>query len=566
MTGIQKRNSLVYRAGIIILLILILQVALLLANNLYSYHITTENAVAAKRSTMTVAIEQIKKDLQAATSILTELSAEYTKNVIDYQDTDELRKYLASIDMANMLDTKISSNPVVECVFFSNPGNDIYLTRYNSQIYWEQKIGIDDYVKQHDDFSNDAIEENWHVEKIGNVYYLMQVYTLNYVNIGVMVKTSRFIDTIESTASEENSQYVFTDTKGNILDPDPILEDRTSLPNDKEIISRFEKKHFVITLPVSGTPLRLSCIEHRTDIYYGLGVIQYLMIAFGLLAVIVVIISMFFLRRQIIKPVQKLVHATKEVERGNLDYRIGGKMTSLEFETLIKSFNNMIKEIKDLKIVSYEEKLDRQRAELKYLQMQLKPHFYLNAINTISSLSLQGKNEEIRRFILALSEYLRYLFTDNLAMVRVKDEIDHAVDYIKLQQIKFPHMVFYMAEVKKESAEYRMPKLLVQTFVENIFKHAYNGEEMLSIFIKAGEVEIESERFAQIIIEDNGDGFGEGYMTGVTEGEECVGIGNVKKTLALTYGRDDLLTLSNVEEGGARVRIRIPKYRREETV
>ena len=560
-----KRKSLVFRTGIMISIILILQVALLLANNLYSYHITTENAVAAQRSTMTVAIEQIKKDLQAATSILTELSSEYTKNVIDYQDTDELKKYLASIDMASMLDTKISSNPVVECVFFSNPGNDIYLTRFNPQIYWEQKIDIDDFVKQHDDYQNDAIEENWHIERIGNAYYLMQVYTLNYVNIGVLLRTNRFIQAIEATSSGETSQYVFTDTEGNILDPDPVLEDKTNLPNDREILSRFEKKYFVITLPISGTPLRLSCIEHRGDIYYGLGVIQYLMIAFGLLAVVVVIISIFFLQKQIIFPVKKLVDATKEVEGGNLDYRIGGRMDSSEFEALMTSFNNMVKEIKTLKIVSYEEKLDRQKAELRYLQMQLKPHFYLNAINTISSLSLQGKNEEIRRFILALSEYLRYLFTDNLAMVRIKDEIDHAVDYIKLQQTKFPHMVFYMAEVKKESAEYRMPKLLVQTFVENIFKHAYNGEEMLSIFIKAEEIKIDGEHFAQIIIEDNGEGFDEGYMAGKAEGGESVGIGNVKKTLALTFGRDDLLTLSNVEEGGARVRIRIPKYRREET-
>ncbi|MFD1905092.1 hypothetical protein ACFSQ7_15160 [Paenibacillus rhizoplanae] len=36
----------------------------------------------------------------------------------------------------------------------------------------------------------------------------------------------------------------------------------------------------------------------------------------------------------------------------------------------------MVSEIKDLKIQSYEEQIEISRAEIKYLQMQIRPHFF----------------------------------------------------------------------------------------------------------------------------------------------------------------------------------------------
>ena len=65
----------------------------------------------------------------------------------------------------------------------------------------------------------------------------------------------------------------------------------------------------------------------------------------------------------------------------------------------------MTQEISALKIQNYEEALERKNAEVKYLQLQLHPHFYLNAITTISSLSMRGENEQIQSFIRAPVSY-----------------------------------------------------------------------------------------------------------------------------------------------------------------
>ncbi len=559
---IKSKGSLVFRTSVLIALILFLQVSLLIANNAYSYSRATQNILDSQKSTMAVALEQARNDLKHSTSILNELSGDYINySDSNFTDKSELNRYFALIDLASQLEAKISNNEMIECLFFSSKINDSQLTRYNSQIFGMQKLEIDDFIKNNKGFENDAIDENWHIVSINGVNYIMQVFSLDTADIGVLIKINHFVQMIENMTDQTKSQYVFADNEGNIIGSGTLtfLSENNKIDNSTDIVTKYEKQYLLITKALGKTPMLLTCIVKRSDVYLGIDVVQWMVILFSLISIFIILVSILYLKKFIITPIKELVIATKEVEKGNLDYQMTEEVSTSEFELLINSFNGMTKEIKTLKILSYEEKIEKHKAELKYLQMQIRPHFYLNAINTISSLSLQKSNEEINKFIIALSNYLRYMFTDNLALVTVKNEVDHAVDYIKLQQIKFPNMIFYMTEINKECTDFLLPKFLIQTFVENIFKHAFYGDNMLSIFIRADYIENAGEEYAKIIIEDNGEGFDESYLNGGSFGKENIGITNIKKTLELTYGRDNLLTLSNNDEGGARVEVRIPK-------
>jgi len=68
------------------------------------------------------------------------------------------------------------------------------------------------------------------------------------------------------------------------------------------------------------------------------------------------------------------------------------------------AFNRLMDEIMKLKIQSYEKQINLQETELKCIKLQIRPHFFLNAMTTISSLSQQGKNKEIESYISALSK------------------------------------------------------------------------------------------------------------------------------------------------------------------
>ena len=79
---------------------------------------------------------------------------------------------------------------------------------------------------------------------------------------------------------------------------------------------------------------------------------------------------------QYLSPFQNLVESMKSIREGNLDYRMTTSYNIEEFYVLSNEFNNMMDEIRSLKIASYEAKIEKQQAELQYLQIQMRPHFF----------------------------------------------------------------------------------------------------------------------------------------------------------------------------------------------
>jgi two-component system, sensor histidine kinase YesM len=558
-----KKKSLIVSISVIIAVILLMTLILCAATTVYSYKVVNKTVVSSQEQTMTLAASQINSELKSATYMLTEAMMDYITNQNNYMNQDSLSQYLASMHLATLLDTKMESNTAVDCVFFSNTSSETLLTRFQSRVKYKEKFAIADFVSNTEGFDNDATSGNWHVVNVNGVYYLQQFYRLRYGGLGVLVNLDNLLSATKAASVERDVQYVFTDLEGTVLagfDSGGLLQTKT-VSNGKKVSFNAEEKFLVVTLNLPDFSMRLSCIKATNGILYGTSWMPYLFILLGLVSIVIIAFSSVYLRRKILVPIGYLMDAIKIIESGNLDYIIAGTADSVEFETLITSFNYMTKEIKNQKIKTYEEAINRQRAELKYLQMQLRPHFYLNAINTISSLSQQGKNKEIQKFITALSDYLRYLFTDAATQATVQSEVEHAVAYIRLQQVKYPNLIFYMSKVEEAARSVPIPKLLIQTFAENIFKHAFDGEKMLSVFIRAQCISDGGADFVRIVIEDSGCGFSEKYLNGVVD-EKSVGIRNIRQTLKLTYGRDDLLLLSNSEQGGARIILLIPKERR----
>lgn len=120
-----------------------------------------------------------------------------------------------------------------------------------------------------------------------------------------------------------------------------------------------------------------------------------------------------------------------------------------------------------------------------------------------------------------------------------------------------------MIEMQEEARQVPVPQFMIQTFVENTFKHAMFVQELLSIFIRVRMELRDDSPFVSIVIEDNGAGFASEWLD-QPEREEAgedggrVGIANIRKTLRLLYKREDLLKLSNIESTGARVELWIP--------
>lgn len=303
----------------------------------------------------------------------------------------------------------------------------------------------------------------------------------------------------------------------------------------------------------------------------GSNMMQALLVIDSALCVILVVLLLIMLQRDVAGPTKELLRANHALADGDTAYRLDSNMAkSREFRVLYDSFNEMAEQIVQLRIQAYDLKLQEEQNKLTMLRAQIRPHSFLNAITTISNMTYMNKPEEIRSYINSFAKFMRYMLNVSAAWTTVEEETQQITNYLKMQQNRFPESVNFTVDYPVELAKKRIPFLMLYTLVENSIKHAMTLYEPLEITIGCHRVEMENFRGICLIEEDNGMGFKQEVLdklqdvnTNMLNTKEHLGLSNVRYTMHLVYGRDDLLRVSNREHGGAHVELWIPDEERE---
>lgn len=146
---------------------------------------------------------------------------------------------------------------------------------------------------------------------------------------------------------------------------------------------------------------------------------------------------------------------------------------------LLQSKNNALLESKFLAA-----KLKLKEQELKYLKMQIHPHFLFNTLNTMYGFALK-KADETPEMILKLSNLLDYLlYQVDKPFVLLLDEINHIKDYIELEKMRFNETLDVSFETENVPENIQIAPMLLLPFIENSFKHGSLQNGVLTINIK----------------------------------------------------------------------------------
>ncbi len=177
----------------------------------------------------------------------------------------------------------------------------------------------------------------------------------------------------------------------------------------------------------------------------------------------------------------------------------------------------------DLKNKFLETQLQLKEQELKFLKMQIHPHFLFNTLNTLYGFTLK-KADEAPDMILKLSNLLDYiLYQVEKPKVLLSDEIQHIEDYVSLEKMRFQNRLIIKFQKEIYNNHVQISPMLLLPFVENAFKHGSqkNGVLEISIFLKTTN----SELIFDI------------YNTAKNENIKKGGIGleNIKKRLNMVY-------------------------------
>lgn len=111
-------------------------------------------------------------------------------------------------------------------------------------------------------------------------------------------------------------------------------------------------------------------------------------------------------------------------------------------------------------------------SELKFLKMQINPHFLFNALNNIYALSVTNSNKT-QESISTLSEMLRYVIYDcEQPKVPLMKELDYIANYIELFKLKSSKSfdISFTTEVADECV--MVAPMLFVPYIENAFKHS----------------------------------------------------------------------------------------------
>lgn len=216
-------------------------------------------------------------------------------------------------------------------------------------------------------------------------------------------------------------------------------------------------------------------------------------------------------------------------------------------------------------IALYENELNKNRIQMDYLQLQIKPHFYLNCLNFIYQMIDLGGYEEAKRMAVTVSDYLRYLFKNSMELVKIGSELMHVENYLKIQKMRYQDAFSYYIEQDEDTCSCMIPPLLIQTFVENAVRHSVSLDRSVEITIVVCAESNELGKGVRISISDMGEGFSGEVLRTLNAGGELagedghrIGIANCLKRIHFFYGGKEQVKFYNNPAGGAVVDIYLP--------
>ncbi|MFC5449847.1 sensor histidine kinase [Paenibacillus aestuarii] len=564
-------KSLRFQIGLGICLIVIPLLVLLIYGDSYATKVVRNQVALANTNLVTLNMREIDQNLTEVDKYLYSMAAVETDlQVLDVSNTDQSQNYyMAKIRLDNRLSSNILNYRNIDSFFVYSIRNDDLLSA-KTNTYYEDfsrvQTQLQSMLQDPKRVEEDCLKK-WCDKEIDGNYYLLHVVKVGNVYIGAWCNVQRLMTSMNMIRFGKTGVAILaTEQFLPMTNKDFALENKIDLREfeDNHQLSGKDGQFLVVGTQSGMGGFHLLAVTPGKEILENLPLLHQMIQAILYGSVIVAILFLFMLRQIILKPLNHILAAMRRIREGNWDTEVASTSRTNEFELMNITFNSMISEIQKLKIDIYEEQINKQRAELRHLQLQINPHFFLNSLNIVYHLARARDYELIEELSLSLVEYFRFMFRSNLKFVRLEEELQHVCNYLKIQEMRFPDYLTFEILASEQLRDVLVPPLLIQTFVENTIKHVVSTQHTtrIGIFIESF---IDDEILIRIT--DTGPGFStdvlQRLITGqmeVNEQGEHIGIWNARRRLALLYEDRADINFSNGdgEYGGATIDISLP--------
>ena len=263
------------------------------------------------------------------------------------------------------------------------------------------------------------------------------------------------------------------------------------------------------------------------------------------------------------KPLLRLREAIVEVSTGDFDHQVE-ITTQDEIGEVAQCFNRMVNSIRELIEKNYVITLQEKESELAALQAQINPHFLYNTLDSLYWQAIEADNEDLAESILALSQLFRLVLNQGQSEVSVSHEIELVSRYLQIQKMRFTKRLEYTIDIDPEISHAKIPKLILQPFVENAIVHGFENMDVPCALTVSGTHEDGRIRFE---IRDTGVGMRQDQIDALWEEEpnqyrkQRIGryaIKNIRERLQRRYQGDFTLEIQSEIGKGTVVILTIP--------
>lgn len=411
-----------------------------------------------------------------------------------------------------------------------------------------------------DDHSLASYNGKWHSITLGSETYLFYMTTVTGRSFSIFIPADALPGSLNEIDIGKNGNIILT------LDHEGLLFETNEPKEEDFLLKAYTHLHY--GTDTTGLPYQIDICFNNLEIFGNVILPQLITSLTIPMICMLLLIYLWYTYNKLISPLHRFSEQLACAGKNNYNsvFDINNSHIA-ELQETSQQFNNLIKEVKLLRFSMYEHEIELQKSDIALLQSQIKPHFYLNCLTTISSMSVLNQNEDIQKMIMLTSRYLRYLFQTNNDYVALALEMDHVCAYMEIQKLRLGDIFRYTTVIDPDAEDALIPPLVLFTFAENSLKHNDLNKNRLDIQIITSLSDSNSGSILTIDIIDNGIGFTEQDFDVIRHQQPKndstgvhVGIYNSIRRIGLMYGDNGNITFSNNPDGGAHIRITLPYF------
>ena len=226
---------------------------------------------------------------------------------------------------------------------------------------------------------------------------------------------------------------------------------------------------FLWTTPLGDGLVMTTLVSGARVRQMALGSLRLVLVAL-IVILIVLLIATVLLVYAALRPIRRLSGHMKEgllesIEPSPMARRI------VETDALYESFNRRNERI--LKLMDDVRAIEREKREqdFKLLQAQINPHFIYNTLDSVSCMALIEGCDDIASAMGALAAIMRYNLKEPDRLVPLATEMETVKSYIRIQSVRCAGDLSVTYDLAPESMACLMPKMSVETLIENAAVH-----------------------------------------------------------------------------------------------